>query len=98
MGALKSFALAVSLATGVQAALVEMPVIYQQGGATLEGFSVYDDAVTGKRPGVLVIHQWTGLTEYEKHRCRMLAELGYNEAADHRSWEAMKTFFAELFK
>ncbi len=22
----------------------------------------------------------------------------YNEAADRRSWEAMKTFFAEIFK
>lgn len=78
MKALKSLVLAVSLLTGVHAALVEKPVIYQQGGATLEGFHAYDDAVTGKRPGVLVIHQWTGLTEYEKGRCRMLAELGYN--------------------
>ena len=32
----------------------------------------------GKRPAVLVIHQWTGLTDYEKQRSRMLAELGYN--------------------
>ncbi len=60
------------------AALVEKPIIYQQGGATLEGFHVYDDAVAGKRPAVLVIHQWTGLTEYEKRRSRMLAEMGYN--------------------
>ena len=34
--------------------------------------------MAGKRPAVLVIHQWTGLTEYEKRRSRMLAELGYN--------------------
>ena len=32
----------------------------------------------GKRPAVLVIHQWTGLTDYEKARSRQLAELGYN--------------------
>lgn len=64
--------------SGIHAALFEKPMVYQQGGATLEGFSVYDDAVTGRRPGVLVIHQWTGLTDYEKQRCRMLAELGYN--------------------
>jgi dienelactone hydrolase len=70
--------LASSLVTGAHAALVEKAVIYQHGGATLEGFHVYDDAVAGKRPAVLVIHQWTGLTEYEKHRSRMLAELGYN--------------------
>ncbi len=67
-----------SLLSCVHAALVEKLVTYEQGGATLEGFNVYDDAVEGKRPAVLVIHQWTGLTEYEKRRSRMLAELGYN--------------------
>ena len=66
------------LVTASHAALVEKSVIYKQGDAILEGFHVYDDAVSGKRPAVLVIHQWTGLTEYEKRRSRMLAELGYN--------------------
>ena len=61
-----------------QGALVEKAVTYQQGDVTLEGFHVYDDAVTGKRPAVLVIHQWTGLSDSEKRRSRMLAELGYN--------------------
>jgi dienelactone hydrolase len=69
---------AASLFTCAQAALVEKAVVYQQGGATLEGFHVYDDAVNGKRPAVLVIHQWTGLTDNEKLRSRMLAELGCN--------------------
>ena len=78
MKILTSLLLAASLATGARAALVEKTVIYQQGGATLEGFHVYDLAVSGKRPAVLVVHQWTGLTEYEKRRSRMLAELGYN--------------------
>lgn len=58
--------------------LVEKTVTYDQGGVTLEGFHVYDDATTGKRPSVLIIHQWTGLTDYEKGRARQLAELGYN--------------------
>ncbi len=78
MKLLQSLFLVTSLANAGHAALVEEPVIYQQGGATLEGFHVYDDSVTGKRPAVLVIHQWTGLTEYEKRRSRMLAEMGYN--------------------
>jgi dienelactone hydrolase len=52
-------------------------VEYDQGGATLEGVLVYDDAIQGKRPGVLVVHQWLGLTDYEKHRAEMLAQLGY---------------------
>lgn len=70
--------LASLLITGVKAALVEKSVTYQQGGARLEGFHVYDDAVTSKRPAILVVHQWTGLSDYEKRRSRMLAEIGYN--------------------
>jgi len=60
------------------AALVEKDVEYNHGGATLEGFHVYDDAVVGRRPGILVVHQWTGLTDYEKGRARQLAAMGYN--------------------
>jgi dienelactone hydrolase len=43
----------------------------------LEGYLAYDDSFSGKRPGVLVVHEWKGLGEYEKKRARMLAELGY---------------------
>jgi len=46
-------------------------------GTALHGYAVYDDAVSGKRPGVLVIHDWRGLTDYTKMRCAMLAKLGY---------------------
>lgn len=60
------------------AGLVEKAVDYDHDGTTLEGFHVFDDAVQGKRPGVLIIHQWTGLTDYEKGRARQLAEMGYN--------------------
>jgi dienelactone hydrolase len=46
----------------------------------LEGIHVFDDAVVGKRPAILVVHQWTGLSDNEKRRSRLLAELGYNGA------------------
>ena len=58
--------------------LIEKSVPYRQGETGLEGFHVYEDGVEGKRPAVLIIHQWTGLTDYEKMRARMLAKLGYN--------------------
>ncbi len=61
----------------VRAAIHTETVEYKQGDATLEGFVAYDDAIQGKRPGVLVVHQWMGLTDYEKHRAEMLARLGY---------------------
>src|SRR5579859_297000 len=58
--------------------IVSKAVEYKQGETVLEGWSVYDDAVHGKRPGVLVVHQWKGLSDYEKKRAEMLAKLGYN--------------------
>lgn len=50
---------------------------YKDGDAVLEGYLVYDDAVTAKRPGVLVVHEWMGLGAYEKGRADQLAALGY---------------------
>ena len=50
---------------------------YKQGDTTLEGYLAYDVSVKGKRPGVLIVHQWKGLTDYEKKRAEMLARLGY---------------------
>ncbi len=59
------------------AKIITKNVEYRQGDAMLEGYLAYDDNFKGKRPGVLVAHQWKGLGEYEKRRARMLAEMGY---------------------
>lgn len=69
--------LALTCAISASAKIVTKTIDYQQGGQPLEGFLAYDDALTGSRPGVLVVHQWMGLTGYEKHRAEMLAKLGY---------------------
>jgi len=61
-----------------QAAVVERAVEYHAGNVLCEGWQAYDDARPGQRPGVLVIHQWTGISEHEKASARRLAELGYN--------------------
>ena len=60
------------------AGIMENPVVYEPGGVKLEGFHAQDVAIEGKRPGNLIIHQCTGLTDYEKIRARILAEFGYN--------------------
>jgi dienelactone hydrolase len=60
-----------------RAAIHTETVEYKQGDTTLEGFVAYDDAVHGQRPGILIVHQWMGLTDYEKKRAEMLAQLGY---------------------
>ncbi|MEX2580517.1 MAG: dienelactone hydrolase family protein [Verrucomicrobiales bacterium] len=66
---------------GLRAEIVEEAIEYESAGKTCEGWHAYDDSVEGERPGVLVVHQWTGLTDYEKRRARMLAELGYSAFA-----------------
>jgi dienelactone hydrolase len=77
---IKTILLAATIAGGaasLQAAIQTKTIEYKQGDTTLEGVLVWDDAVNGPRPGVLVVHQWLGLTNYEKHRAEMLAQLGY---------------------
>ncbi|MBE9124590.1 dienelactone hydrolase family protein [Coleofasciculus sp. LEGE 07081] len=66
------------LGSAVALAEVRTEVIeYQHGDTVLEGFLAYDDEIEGKRPGVMVVHAWKGLGEYEKERAKQLAELGY---------------------
>jgi dienelactone hydrolase len=50
---------------------------YQDGDTKLKGHLYYDDATSGKRPGVIVVHEWWGLNDYAKRRAEMLAGLGY---------------------
>lgn len=61
----------------VFAAVVTQTVQYQHENATLEGYLAYDDSVSGKRPVVLVVHEWKGLDDYAKKRTEQLAQLGY---------------------
>jgi dienelactone hydrolase len=50
---------------------------YKQGDTTLQGFLAYDDAVKGKRPGVLVVHEWWGHNEHARNQAIRLAKAGY---------------------
>ncbi len=63
--------------SGANAEVQTKWVEYVDGQVALEGFVAWDDAATEKQPGVLVVHQWLGLTDYEQRRCKQLAELGY---------------------
>src|SRR5712671_120561 len=71
-------ALVIMTALSARGEIISTPVGYKQGDTVLEGLSVYDDAIQGQRPAVLVVHQWKGLGDYEKKRAEMLARLGYN--------------------
>ena len=74
-------AAAVCVPMMVKSDVVEQAVEYSSDGVVCEGWQAYDDSVEGKRPAVLIVHQWTGLTDYEKMRARMLVKLGYNVLA-----------------
>ena len=60
-----------------QAEIRSEVVDYREGDEAMQGFVYWDDAIEGKRPGVMVVHEWWGLNEYAKKRAAMLAELGY---------------------
>lgn len=70
--------LALVLAAGLARAEIKTEtILYKDGETTLEGHLAYDPALTGKRPAVLIVHQWKGITDGEKRRAEMLAKLGY---------------------
>ena len=67
--------------TTAHAAVQGKEVSYSANGTTLKGYVAYDDAVKGKRPGILVVHEWWGHNEYARKRARMLAAQGYTALA-----------------
>lgn len=75
------FAGLIFASTSAFAAVQGKEVSYSANGTTLKGYLAFDDAVKGKRPGVLVVHEWWGHNEYARKRARMLAERGYTALA-----------------
>ncbi len=56
-------------------------VEYTSDSKTLKGYIAYDQNLEGKRPGVLVVHEWWGHNDYTRERADMLAGLGYTALA-----------------
>ena len=52
-------------------------VRYQQGDTELQSYLAYDDQRKGKRPGILVVHEWWGLNDNTRKRAEALAKAGY---------------------
>lgn len=64
---------ALAAAAAIRTEIIE----YKHGEVTLQGHLTYEDTFRGPRPGVLIVHQWKGLSDYERKRAEMLARLGY---------------------
>ena len=56
-------------------------VTYKAGDTIMKGYLATDNSISGKRPGVLVVHEWWGHNEYARKRADMLAKLGYTALA-----------------
>jgi dienelactone hydrolase len=65
------------LSASALAAVQGKEIDYTADGTTLKGWIAYDDAAKGKRPAVLVVHEWWGHNAYARKRANMLAEAGY---------------------
>ena len=63
--------------TKIQGKAVE----YSAQGVVMKGYMAYDESISGRRPGVLVVHEWWGVNDEVRRRARMLAELGYTALA-----------------
>lgn len=69
--------LILSIAVSADAKIVSQAVTYNYEGKVFEGYLAYEDALEGKLPGILVVHEWWGLNDFVRSRVEKLAELGY---------------------
>src|SRR3989442_10674484 len=74
-----SILIAAMLAAATVASATVRPreVEYTQDGTKLHGFLAWDDAAKGKRPGVLVVHEWWGMNEHSRRQAKRLAQAGF---------------------
>ncbi len=56
-------------------------VTYASDSTNLKGYIAFDENKKGKRPGVLIVHEWWGHNDYVRERADMLAKLGYTAIA-----------------
>jgi dienelactone hydrolase len=68
---------AIAMVANANAAIREEPVTYTDGETTMKGFVVYDDAIVAKRPGIVMVHEWWGITPHIHSEARKLAQQGY---------------------
>ena len=69
--------LTVTLSMSAFGAVKTETVTYKDGDTTCKGFLAYDDKIEGKRPVVLIVHEWWGVGDFVKKNAERLAEAGY---------------------
>jgi len=66
-----------AVATAASATIRTRDVEYTQDGTKLHGHLAWNDAVTRKAPGVLVVHEWWGMNDHARRQAERLARAGY---------------------
>jgi dienelactone hydrolase len=69
--------IALSFTSAARAAIQEEAVTYKDGDTVMKGYIVYDDASNAKRPGIVVVHEWWGITKHVHGEARNYASQGY---------------------
>lgn len=64
-------------AAAAQAKMVARPVEWTQDGIRFHNVLVYDDAVTAKRPGLLMVPNWYGVNDIAIKKAQMIAGKDY---------------------
>lgn len=65
------------VATATQARLVTRPVEWTLDGTKFHSVLVYDDAVTTKRPGLVMVPNWYGINDMAVQKAEMIAGRHY---------------------
>ncbi len=60
-----------------QAQVMGGPIDYKSGNTACQGYIAIDTLKSGKRPGILIIHDWNSIDDYEMSRATQLAKMGY---------------------
>ena len=78
LAAVLAIAAIAAISSPAFAAVKTERVVYKdKAGTELEGILAYDDSLTGKRPGILVVHDWLGVGPFVEEQAKSLAGQGY---------------------
>lgn len=65
------------LAAPLEAEIVTRTIAYEHENTALAGYLAYENSFRGKRPAIMVVHEWWGLNDYARKRAKQLAGMGY---------------------
>lgn len=70
-------AIGLLFANAARGEIVTKSIEYRHGETALEGYLAYDSKIKDPQPGVILVHEWWGLTDHMKNMTNQVAEMGY---------------------